>query len=191
MKPAGITFSMLRYVETFVLHGESPLAYCPSAQLPARGEDILEHLVLVDDLDAMFVGTFVDIVADAGKVGVHHERGGRVVFDVAGTALAIHFEGIVGHDCLVYSPAESCTWCGKNNGVVRGESWPLMSQADRFWSVDAHSPLHPGPDPRLAQAVVAAVQMTVACIMPSVCIQALRHSFLLPLSRAVAPRTAI
>lgn len=72
-----------------------------------------------------------------------------MVFDVAGTALAIHFEGIIGHNCLVYSPAESCTWCGKNNGVVRGESWPLMSQADRFWSVDAHSPLHPGTDPRL------------------------------------------
>lgn len=66
---------MLRYVDTFVLHGESPLAYCPAAQLPARSEDILEHLVLVNDLDAMFVGTFVDVVADAGKVGVHHERG--------------------------------------------------------------------------------------------------------------------
>jgi hypothetical protein len=113
-------------------------------QLAMHAEDILEHLVLVDDLDAMFVGTFVGVLAYTGKVGVHDERGRRVVFDVAGTALTVDFEGIVGHDFLVYSPGESCTWCGKNNGVVRGESWPLMSQAVGFQSVDAHSPLHPG-----------------------------------------------
>ncbi len=124
---------MLRYVDRFVLHGENALALCCSTQLPARSEDILEHFVLVNDLDAMFVGTFVDVLADAGEMGVHHERGRCVVFDVARAALAVDLEGIfVGHGHLGYSPAERCTWCGKNNGVVRGERWPLMSQADRF-----------------------------------------------------------
>jgi hypothetical protein len=51
-------------------------------------------------------------------VGVHHERRRRVVFDVARTALAVDLEGFVGHDCLMYSPAESCTWCGKNMALL-------------------------------------------------------------------------
>lgn len=118
MKPEGITFSMPRYVDRFVLHSELPLALYSATQWPAQPEDILEHLVLVNDLDAMFVGTFVGILAHTGKVGVHHERRRCVVFDVARTALAVGLEGFVGHDFCVYSPAESCTWCGKNMALL-------------------------------------------------------------------------
>jgi hypothetical protein len=41
-------------------------------QLSVYGGYILEDLVLVDNLDAMLVGLLGDILADAGKVRVHH-----------------------------------------------------------------------------------------------------------------------
>ena len=72
MKPEGITFSMPRYVDRFVLHSELPLALYSATQLPAQPEDILEHLVLVNDLDAMFVRLLAGVLANVGEMGVHH-----------------------------------------------------------------------------------------------------------------------
>ena len=58
---------------------------------------ILEDLVLIHDLDAMPVGLLVDVVANAGKVRVHHHRGRGRVSDGAGAGLAIDGQVLVGH----------------------------------------------------------------------------------------------
>jgi hypothetical protein len=63
------------------------------------GGYILEDLVLVDNLDAMLVGLLGDILADAGKVRVHHHRGRRGVSNVAGTALPVDGQVVRGHIC--------------------------------------------------------------------------------------------
>jgi hypothetical protein len=52
-------------------------------------EDSLEQLLLVDDLDAMLVVLRRGVFPDAGEMGVHHERGGGGMLDVARSAIAV------------------------------------------------------------------------------------------------------
>jgi hypothetical protein len=110
-----MTFSMLRYVDRFWLHCGHPLA--PSyttSQLAMKALHLLEHLVLVDNLDAMLVRLLGGILVDACKVRVHHAaRSGRVS-DGAGTGLPVDREVIGGHICMRASRDASCTWYRKN-----------------------------------------------------------------------------
>lgn len=57
---------------------------------------LLEHLVGVDNLDAMLVSLLVGILADGSEVRVHHKgrRGG--VLDIA-RSMAIDLWGQLGH----------------------------------------------------------------------------------------------
>lgn len=45
----------------------------------------------------MFVGLLVDGLADAGKMGIHHERWSRRMLDITGTLLPVDGEMLVGH----------------------------------------------------------------------------------------------
>lgn len=57
-----------------------------------KQDNLLEQLVLVNDLDAMFVSLFGGILADGGEVGVHHQGWRRRMLDVAGPAIAVDLE---------------------------------------------------------------------------------------------------
>lgn len=57
-----------------------------------RRKDILEELVFVNDLYAMFIVLAFGTLAYGGKVGVHHQRGRGRMFGVGWTGIAIHLE---------------------------------------------------------------------------------------------------
>jgi hypothetical protein len=63
-----------------------PLNFAPS-KLELNMEDVLLRVVLVDDLDAMLVVLRRTVFPNAGEVGVHHERGGGRMLDVARSAV--------------------------------------------------------------------------------------------------------
>lgn len=70
--------------------------------------DILEQLVLVNDLDAMFVGLLVGILAHASEMRVHYGWSCRVTGSTR-TALAVDLQSIGGHVCTSAAGARCCT----------------------------------------------------------------------------------
>lgn len=72
---------------------------------------VLEHFVLVNNLDAMFVGFLWGILADACEVRVHDGWCGRMA-NVAGTALSVDLQSVRGHGGIS-APKRELHVCGK------------------------------------------------------------------------------